>query len=233
MSVTEDPPFDAATATGAELAKLASFAGIPATQQNTLDPNEYDFFQAVAYKMNGGLRGMIDLIIYSGCVGGFISLQVSNGAIYTNIGKESSGLIVPFDDKITDYNKTMSYIVMIGILLSLIRITFADKFIKEAKLNRIFEIIWGLVVWGLFVLALIITWIIRGQLKDALARADNSSVEKQTSIKLAQKQADSQVLIMGLAVGATTLLTAYNIYDFFTPEELKIGAGLTPAAPTS
>lgn len=230
MSV-EDPPFNAGEATGAELAKAAAFAGIPAIQQKSLDPNEYEFFQSMCHKINGGLRGMVDLVVYAGCVGGFISLQVSTNSIYTDIGVSSSGLVIPFDSNITDYNKTISYIVMIGIVLSLIRIVFADKFVKEVKLSRIFELVMGLVIWGLFLIALIITYILRGQLSDALARPANSAADKQKAIALAQKQIDAQLIIMGLGIGGTTLLTLYNIYDLFNAEELKIGAGITPTAP--
>lgn len=229
MSV-EDPPYNASNSTGAELATVAAFAGIPDKQQPTLDPNEYAFFEALSYKFHGGLRGMVDLIIYSGCVAGFISLQVSNNSVYTNIGVTSSGLMIPFDDKINDYSKIISYIVMIGVVLSLIRIIFADKFVKEVKLNRIFELIWGIVTWGLFVLALIITFMVRGQLADALIRPSNNTPDKQKAITLAQKQIDTQIIIMALSVGATTLLTIYNIWDLFQSEQLKIGSGLTPPA---
>jgi hypothetical protein len=235
MSTVIDAPFNAASATGADLAAVAAFAGIPASQQPTLDPNEYDFFEAISYKFHGGFRGMVELVLYAGCVGGFISLQVSNSSIYSNVGVTSSGLTIPFDDKITDYTSMMSYIVMLGVGLSLVRIVFADKFVKEVKLNRIFELIWGLVIWALFLAALVITFILRGQLKDALARVANgtstSDIEKRKAIQLAQKQADTQIVIMGLAVGATTLLTAYNVYDLFQAEQLKIGAGLSSFVP--
>jgi hypothetical protein len=131
----------------------------------------------------------------------------------------------------------ISFIVMIGIVFSLVRIVFADKFVKEVKLNRIFELIWGLVIWALFLAALVITFMLRGQLTDALARVANattpSEAEKRKAITLSQKQVDTQILLMGLAVGTTTLLTGYNIYDLFQAEQLKIGAGLTPAVPPS
>jgi hypothetical protein len=224
---TEDPPYDAANATGADLTKVAAFAGIPAIQQKTLDPNEYAFFEAISYKIHGGLRGMVDLVVYAGCVGGFVGLQVSNNAIYSDIGVTTSGVTVPFDSKITDYTRMISYIVMIGIVLSLIRIIFADKFVKEVKLNRIFELVWGLVVWVLFLAALIITYIIRGQLSDALPRAENSAADKQKAIRTAQKHIDTQLVITGLGVGGTTLLTLYNVYDLYKAEELKIGSGLS------
>jgi hypothetical protein len=233
-TVVEDPPFNAASATGAELAAVAAFAGVPATQQTSLDPNEYQFFEAICYKFNGGLRGMVDLIVYAGCVGGFISLQVSNSSLYTDIGVLSNGVTIPFDSNIPDYARTISYIVMIGVVLSLIRIIFADKFMKEVKLNRILELVWGLIIWLLFVIGLIITYIIRGKLSDALARTsnpDNSSPDRQKAISLAQKQVDAQLVIMGLSVGATTILTIYNIYDLFQAEQLKIGAGIPPATP--
>lgn len=231
---TVDPPFNASTATGADLSAVAAFAGIPAMQQPNLDPNEYDFFEAISYKFHGGLRGMVDLVIYALCLGGFISLQVSNSTVYTNIGVVSSNLLIPFDSNITDYSKTISYIVMIGVVLSLVRIIFADKFVKEAKLNRILELIFGLIIWTLFLIGLIITFIVRGQLKDALARTanpDNRPLDRQKAIMLAQKQVDAQLAITGIAVGATTVLTGYNIYDMFQPEQLKIGAGL-PAPPS-
>ena len=222
-----DHPFSVRTVTPGSIESMADYASIPASQQAQIDPNMYNFFQAVSYKINGGIRGMIDLIVYAGCVGGFISLQVSTNSIYTDIGVITSGLNVPFDSNITDYNKMISYIVMIGVVLSLIRIVFADKFVKEVKINRIFELIFGIVIWSLFLAALIITYIIRGQLIDAVARSANiTDLSKAKALSLAQKQVDTQLVILGLAVTGTTFLTAYNIYDLFKSEELKIGAGL-------
>jgi hypothetical protein len=232
-AVIEDPPFNAGTATGSELAAVAAFAGLPAMQQPTLDPNEYDFFEALTYKFKGGLRGMVDLVIYTGCVGGFVGLQVSNNSIYSDIGVTTSGVTVPFDSNITDYNRLMSFVVLIGVVLSLIRIIFADKFVKEAKLNRIFELVWGIIIWILFLAALIVTYVLRGQLTDALARPANSAADKQKALQTAQKHIDAQLIITGLGVAGTTLLTIYNIYDLFQAEQLKIGSGLPPAAPPS
>jgi hypothetical protein len=232
-TVIEDPPFNAASATGAELSAVAAFAGIPATQQPTLDPNEYEFFEALTYKFKGGLRGMVDLVIYTGCVAGFVGLLVSNNSIYSDIGVTTSGLTVPFDSKINDYTRSLSLIVMIGVGLSLIRIIFADKFVKEAKLNRIFELVWGLIIWILFLVGLIITYVLRGELNDAVPRAENSAADKQKALQTAKKHIDAQLIITGLGVGGTTLLTIYNIYDLFQPEQLKIGSGLPPAAPPS
>ena len=202
---------------------VTAFAGLPAKQVREIDPAEYDLFQAISNKMNGGFRGMIDLILYAGFTSLFVSILVSNNSVFNDVGNSVSGITVPFDSTITDYTSNMQYIFLIGVGLCLIRLVFANHFVKEAQVNRIFELVWSVIIWILFIVAIIFSSTTQDQLnKSATTNAADAS--KVARIGDAKKQITSQMTLCGIGIASSTLLTGYGIYDMFAPLQVEKGA---------
>jgi magnesium-transporting ATPase (P-type) len=93
-----------------------------------------------------------------------------------------------------------------GILLCLIRICWANVFIKNTLASHIMELVFGLLVWVLFITLLILTLRTKEELNNpALSQID-------PVVRNAKKHIHTQHILSIIGIGLSSLYTVYNIY---------------------
>lgn len=91
-----------------------------------------------------------------------------------------------------------------GILLCLIRICWANIFVKNTLTSHIMELVFGLLVWGLFITLLILSL----RTKEELDKLDQT----EPVVKNAKKHNQTEHILSIIGIGLSSLYTVYNIY---------------------
>jgi hypothetical protein len=203
------------------LANVLEFAGVPAKEVRSIPPDEYDMFEKISQKLKGGVRGMVDLIIYVGFLALFVALQMTNNAVMDDITMVSNGVNVPISGSLTFTNSTIYQVMLIGVGLSIIRVVLADMFVKEAQMNRIIEIVFGVIMLALFITALVISVQTQNQLNNLTGITDAGHIK---GVSLAKSSISNQITYMVIGLIGASVLSIYNVYDFFRPVEIDASA---------
>jgi hypothetical protein len=148
---------------------------------------------------------MSEMISYLIMLSLFVVIITTNQSIFQDLnGNAGPG--------IKNNNTTIQVLCGFGILFCLIRICWANAFIKHERGSHIMELIFGLLVWGLFITVLVMSLTTKNQLKPENMLSSSSPVSIAV-LANAKKHIETQVTLCWIGIGLSTLYTIFNIYS--------------------
>jgi hypothetical protein len=140
---------------------------------------------------------MSEMISYLIMLSLFVVIITSNQSVFQDL----SEVTLP---AVKNNNTMIQVLCGFGILLCLIRICWANAFVKHERGSHIMELIFGVVVWALFITVLVMSL----NTKNQLAAQSVSAV-----LNNAKKHNNTQVMLCWVGIVLSTLYTIFNIYS--------------------
>jgi len=145
---------------------------------------------------------MSEMISYLIMLSLFVVIITTNQSVFQDLSGFTTSAI-------KNNNTIIQVLCSFGILFCLIRICWANAFIKHERGSHIMELIFGLVVWGLFITVLVMSLTTKNQLKpENVTGAGSAQV-----LSNAKKHNDTQVMLCWIGIALSTLYTIFNIYS--------------------
>ena len=214
--------FQMATMDPSDLINMKQYSGID-NSQTMISERLYGMMNGIYNKVNGGWAGNLEMVIYVILAAMIIIIFNNNMVVFQDI----NGNVAVQPSPAIQTNQTIFQILCgTGLLMCIIRITWSNVFTAQRASNRLFELIFSLVIWGILIAALVLSLSTRKQLNAAAALSQNKATAgavgavSATSISNALMQNQTEYILCAVGIGLTTLYTAYNVYNLLTPAEV-------------